>query len=172
MKEKRRKIEVVPYNPAWPKEFSRLKKTLSEHLGDLILGIEHVGSTSVPGLAAKPIIDIDIVVEKEKQKEVIASLEDLDYQHRGDLGIAGREAFKNPAGNTFMKHHLYVCPRESTSLKEHLTLRDYLRKNQAAREEYARLKQLLAVKYTYDIERYIEGKTELIRNILKKSLPE
>ncbi len=87
-------IQVVPYNEQWEREFFNLERVLTEALGDCILGIEHVGSTSVRGLSAKPIIDIDIVIENSHIfSKVCQELNDLGYIHEGDLGIKGREAF-------------------------------------------------------------------------------
>jgi GrpB-like predicted nucleotidyltransferase (UPF0157 family) len=94
-----RTIEVVDYDPRWPETFAHLRSPILTALGDLAVAVEHVGSTSVPGLAAKPVIDISIVVpEKSDVPTGISRLAILGYVHRGDLGIEGREAFANPSG--------------------------------------------------------------------------
>jgi GrpB-like predicted nucleotidyltransferase (UPF0157 family) len=105
-------VVVVDYNPTWPAIFEQLRSSLWPAVSDVALAIEHVGSTAVPGLAAKPIIDISIVVPSAR--EVLLAIERLaalGYRHLGDLGIAGREAFRAPEG--LPGHNLYVCPQES-----------------------------------------------------------
>ena len=105
-----RRIKVVDYDPCWPKTFERLRSRILTALRDVALSVEHVGSTSVPGLAAKPIIDISIVVAERSDVETgISRLATLGYVHRGDLGIDRREAFANPDG--LPMHNLYLCPR-------------------------------------------------------------
>ena len=98
--------------------FCEIKSEIQEALDQLALAIEHVGSTSVHGLSAKPIIDIDVVIKDYSMLDaVISALERIDYHHEGNLGIAGREAFKYEGKTHLRKHHLYVCPRDSEELK-------------------------------------------------------
>lgn len=171
MAEKTRTIEIMPYNPEWKTEFKKIKMMLEGYIGDLTLRIEHVGSTSVEGLAAKPIIDIDVVIESyDILPNIIQRLEKEGYQHQGNLGIEGREAFQRTYKDDFMKYHLYVCPMNSKGYLEHIALRDYLSSNQAARQEYEELKYRLAENYRYDIDRYCEGKTNFIKRTLEKTL--
>jgi len=169
------KIIVVDYDPKWAAQFNELRNLLSGYVKDDIISIEHVGSTSVVGLKAKPIIDLDIIVADEKcMKKVIAQLAKLGYEHIGDLGVTGREAFKRPdeniltdgTGRKWFEHHLYVCQTGSVGLRNHLALRDHLRQYPAKVLEYSNLKTHLAEKYPYDIDAYIEGKTDFITNIL------
>src|SRR5271168_241502 len=102
-------VIVVDYDLQWAEVFAELRSTLAAALGGLAVAIEHVGSTAVPGLPAKPIIDIDVVVPSPaKVPEAIARLATIGYVHQGDLGIAGREAFASPPNTP--AHHLYVCP--------------------------------------------------------------
>jgi GrpB-like predicted nucleotidyltransferase (UPF0157 family) len=118
-------VIIVDYDPHWPDLFKELRAPVVAELGDLAVGVEHVGSTAVPGLAAKPIIDMDVVVPSVADiPEAIRRLAVLGYVHRGDLGIAGREAFTSPAGKP--RHHLYVCSLGSEELRRHRSLRDYL----------------------------------------------
>ena len=99
---------VVDYDPAWPATFARLRERVVEALGPLALAVEHVGSTAVPGLAAKPIVDLDVVIaHRSDLPEVVRRLRPLGYRHEGDLGVTGREAFTTPGG--LPAHHLYVC---------------------------------------------------------------
>ena len=136
---------------------------------DLALRIEHVGSTSVEGLAAKPIIDIDVVIrDRTVLPEVISALGRIGYTHEGDLGIPGREAFKYEGKDHLKKHHLYVCAQDSEELKRHLAFRDYLRSHPEAASEYGRIKEEGAALYPYDIDRYIEHKSPFIENVYKQ----
>ena len=166
-----RRIEVVPYDPAWKTAFESLKAMLNGILGDLVIAIEHVGSTSVEGLAAKPIIDIDVVMESYAVfPDIVTRLAEAGFKHRGDLGIAGREAFKRTFDDGFMTYHLYVCPKGGEELTRHIALRDYLRTHPDARDEYGALKMANAEKYRYDIDGYIEAKGPFIRGIMEKTI--
>jgi len=167
-----RRITVAPYDPGWADEFERIKKELMQELmpalSGVVLAAEHVGSTSVPGLYAKPIIDIDIVIETGMFDRVKARLESAGYFHVGDLGIAGREAFKYENKPHLMEHHLYVCEKDAAELKRHLALRDFLRQNQEYREKYSRIKIEMAKKYPNDIDGYMDGKQPVILEIYEK----
>ncbi len=160
-------IIVTDYDAAWPQSFEQIRAYLWPAVQDIASTIEHVGSTSVPGLAAKPIIDIDIVIpDATLIGEMVKRLEPLGYLHQGDLGIAGRDAFRQQ--NTLPKHHLYVCPAGSLGLQNHLIVRDYLRTHPEVRQAYGDLKKRLAVTFPTDIDRYIDGKTDLILAILQE----
>jgi GrpB-like predicted nucleotidyltransferase (UPF0157 family) len=160
------RIEVVDYDPSWPNTFVRLHSILWPALADVASSIEHVGSTAVPGLAAKPIIDISIVVPERSDVQMgISRLATLGYVHRGDLGIKEREAFANPDG--LPRHNLYLCPRDSVALANHLALRDYLRTHPEAVKEYSELKKHLAQRFPDDIDSYIDGKTTMVLIMLQ-----
>ncbi len=164
-----KKVIVVPYNPAWKDEFEILRTYLERALGNTIVDIEHVGSTSVNGLSAKPIIDLDVIIESHKNfEEVKCILEDLGYYHEGDLGITGREAFGYEDKKDFMAHHLYVCPKESLALKNHLSFRNYLRVNKEVRDRYSEVKEKAALEYLDDIDEYMKAKCHIINEIYKK----
>ena len=163
-----RTIIVVPYNSDWKNEFERIKNELTSVLSDLILTIEHVGSTSVPGLHAKPIIDIDIVIEIELFDKVKERLEKIGYFHVGNLGIEGREVFKYENKLHLMEHHLYVCDKDSDELKRHTALRNFLRNNKEYCDKYSAMKIKMANKYPHDIDNYIDGKQSTILEIYEK----
>ena len=165
----KKRVIVMPYNEEWKRAFSDIKKELDDALGDLALSIEHVGSTSVEGLSAKPIIDIDVVIEDiSKLESVIAALKKIGYRHEGDLGVPGREAFKYDGKEHLMKHHLYVCAKEAKELKRHLAFRDYLRTHADAVEAYGKVKEEGARLYPEDIDKYIEYKSPVIEDIYNK----
>ena len=160
-----RVIEVVDYDAEWPVRFARLRERIWPAVRDFALRIEHVGSTSVPGLAAKPVIDLDLVVPSRHEIPLaVARLASLGYTHQGDLGIPDREAFDTPCGE--IAHHQYVCPAESLALRNHLALRDHLRASASEVAAYSALKKRLACEFPHDIARYVEGKTEFILSIL------
>ena len=160
-----RTIEVVPYDPAWPSAFQRIRDSLLPALGRLCTGIEHVGSTSVPGLAAKPIIDLDVIISTRLVFPAVRdALHSIGYEHRGNLEIPGREAFLQPSG-TF-PHHLYVCSVDTPNLHDHLILRDTLRSRPDLRDRYAETKREMASLHPHDIDAYIDGKSALIAEIM------
>lgn len=171
MPEPTRVIEIVPHNPHWKKEFEKIKDMINSYIGDLIIKIEHVGSTSIEELSAKPIIDLDVVMDSyDVLPEIIERLEKVGYEYEGNFGVEGREAFKRPQEDGFMKYHLYVCPKDGKGYLEHIAFRDYLRQNEAARKEYEVLKINLAKKHKYDIDSYCDKKTEFVKSILNKTI--
>jgi GrpB-like predicted nucleotidyltransferase (UPF0157 family) len=158
-------VEVVAYDAAWPATFDAVRDRIAPVLGELAVGIEHVGSTAVPGLDAKPIVDVDVVIRDAGDFDAVAQrLATIGYLHLGDLGIVGREAFRAPAGSP--RHHLFVCASGSTALQAHLTLRDALRADPALAAAYGALKHELAVTFRHDRDSYTEGKTAFIRTVL------
>ena len=162
-----RRIIVVEYDPAWPATFDDLRARVWTVVGDLALAIEHMGSTAVPGLAAKPIIDMTVVVPSaEDVPQAIERLATLGYVHRGNLGIEGREVLRSlldlPA------HHLYVCPAGSLGLLNPLAVRDYLRTHPEVARAYGELKKSLAAEFPHDIDSYVSGKTDFILSILRE----
>lgn len=168
-------IIIVPYDEQWESEFLLLKRVLTDSLGELILRIEHVGSTSIKGMGAKPILDIDVVINDEFIfSEVVGKLYEIGYIHRGDLGIKGREAFACKDSNVpwgesirqWMEHHLYVCTKDNEELHRHLKFRNYLRGHLEVANEYEQLKIHLAKNAKSRLE-YTEAKSEFINKILE-----
>ena len=158
-------IIVVDYDLSWPHTFERLRAPIWRCIGEVATSIEHVGSTSVPGLAAKPVIDMTIVVPTAAaMRTVIDRLAVIGYRHQGDLGVPGREAFARPQGTP--DHHLYACVFGNDALRNHLAVRDYLRSNPSAARAYGTLKKQLAERFAGDIGGYVEGKTDFILAIL------
>jgi GrpB-like predicted nucleotidyltransferase (UPF0157 family) len=161
-------VVIVDYDPHWPELFEELRASVSAALGDLVIVVEHVGSTAVPGLAAKPIIDMDLVVPAASDiREAIVRLATLGYIHRGDLGIPGREAFISPAATP--KHHLYVCARDSGELRRHRSFRDYLLTHPDDARAYAEIKKAAALRFADDRAGYTEAKTSFVKAILQRA---
>ena len=159
-----KKVVVEPYDDVWEAAFERIKYEIETEIGDMILGIEHVGSTSVKGLSAKPCIDI-VIKDYSVFDELVGKLEAIGYVHEGDLGIKDREAFKYKDKTHLMKHHLYVCPQYSEELRRHLTFRDFLRGNNEAVKKYSLVKEKAAELFPDDIDQYIEYKAPCIEEL-------
>lgn len=164
-----RKITVQDYDPAWPGRFEQLRSHIWPTISDIATTIEHVGSTSVAGLAAKPIIDMTIVIHAAPQMpQLIDRLATIGYPHRGDQGVPGREAFARPDGTP--AHNLYACVHgNNLGLRNHLAIRDHLRCQPAAARSYGELKKDLARQFPNDIDAYVDGKTEFILKILAEA---
>jgi GrpB-like predicted nucleotidyltransferase (UPF0157 family) len=161
-------VIIQDYDPLWPQQFEALRSRIAAALGERAAAIEHVGSTAVPGLAAKPIIDIDVLLRSDADlPDVISRLELIGYKHQGDLGIAGREAFR--AFPDDLPHHLYVCPPASQEYSRHIAFRDYLRRHPEDANAYATLKRGLAKKFGADREAYNQAKSEFIADILRQA---
>ncbi len=158
---------VEDYDERWPGLFQGLKGKLWPRVKDVAIAIEHVGSTSVPGLAAKPVIDMDIIVSPPALRNAVQRVRGLGYAHKGNLGIEGREAFDAPEGP--IAHHLYVCSDGCLALRNHLLFRDHLRMNAEAREAYSNLKKSLAFQFGFSIEEYTRKKTEFILSALSQA---
>jgi GrpB-like predicted nucleotidyltransferase (UPF0157 family) len=158
-------VLIREYDPAWPECFAKLAARVNTALGSLVLTVEHIGSTSVPGLAAKPIIDLDVVLASPTDlPETIRHLSGIGYAHEGDLGIAGREAFHWPPSEP--RHHLYVLCAAAKELRRHLAFRDALRSNGDLRYKYSALKRLLVERYRDDRDSYTEGKSAFIASVV------
>jgi GrpB-like predicted nucleotidyltransferase (UPF0157 family)/RimJ/RimL family protein N-acetyltransferase len=161
-------VVVEQYNPEWPRMFQQLKSELEELLqGVNYISIEHVGSTSVPGLAAKPIIDCDIIATSMNvQPAIDALVTNGKYSYLGELGIEGRHVVKGP--NHQLRRNIYICLDGIAQTRNHLGLRDTLRSNPELRDEYARMKLDLAAAGTNIID-YVEAKGVVVQKILKAS---
>jgi GrpB-like predicted nucleotidyltransferase (UPF0157 family) len=160
----------VPYNPDWPHQFTALKTELEQALvGTSYTSIEHVGSTSVPGLTAKPVIDIDIIIPSRSDLQAVADAltAKLSYENLGEMGIPDRYAFRRHGASP--KRNLYVCAEGSVSLRNHLGLREVLRRDEKLREEYGNVKMKLVEGGVKDIDEYIEGKSEVLQRVLRES---
>jgi len=161
-------VDVVPYRAEWPRLFARLASDLRRALrGVGSASVEHAGSTSVPGLAAKPILDVDVVVDAEDTTAAVAALESIGYVHRGDLGVAGREAFRAPDEDP--RRNVYVCTAGTLNVRNHLAVREVLRRRDDLREEYAAVKMALAADPGMDIDTYIARKSAVLQKVLAES---
>ena len=161
-------VRVAPYDQAWPRLFAAESARLHDALGGLPLVLEHTGSTSVPGLPAKPVLDILAgVAAHDPLAPYVAALVDAGYVHRGEQGIPGREFFRRGEPRAY---HIHLTHVGSSFWRDHLAFRDYLRAHAEVRDEYARLKQELAVRFPADREAYIEHKGPFVRRVLDHAL--
>jgi GrpB-like predicted nucleotidyltransferase (UPF0157 family) len=162
-------VVIQNYDPLWPQIFEMLRSRIAVALDGLAASIDHVGSTAVPGLAAKPVIDIDVVLRSAPDLPlVIGRLADLGYEHRGDLGVLGREAFRAKPDD--FSHHLYVCPPDSPEYRRHIAFRNHLRAHADDANAYASLKRKLAIQFGTDREGYNQAKSKFVETILQRTL--
>ena len=161
-----KRVIVVPYDKTWTSAFEEIKKEIESSVGDLIIGIEHVGSTSVEGMSAKPIIDLDIIIKDYSTFDaLVEKLNAIGYIHEGNLGIKDREAFKYTDKPHLQQHHLYVCPQQSEELRRHITFREFLRSNPEAVRRYSTVKDKAAQLFPDDIDKYIDYKSHCIEEL-------
>jgi GrpB-like predicted nucleotidyltransferase (UPF0157 family) len=164
------KVEVVDYTPSWAEKYQQEAQKIRRILGENLAEIYHIGSTAVPGLKAKPIIDIMPVVYdlcQVDQKNI--EFEKLGYECMGEFGIVGRRYFRK--GKENRTHQIHVFAAESDAdIRRHLAVRDYLRAFQETAREYGLLKEKLAKKYPQDIEGYCDGKDAFVKKLEKEAL--
>ena len=172
-------VEIVDYNPRWPSLFEEEKARILDAIGNWLADSQHVGSTAVPGLAAKPIIDIALGLRNLSDGErCIAPLQALGYEYLGEAGIPGRLFFRKltdrpDAGQTYdgvsRTHHIHMYETKHQEWAWHLVFRDYLREHEDVARQYADLKKRLAAEFGRDLEVYAEAKSEFVRSVLAKA---
>jgi GrpB-like predicted nucleotidyltransferase (UPF0157 family) len=159
---------VMPYDPRWPGLFHQLRDRVDAALAGVAHVTEHVGSTAVPGLDAKPVIDLDVVVPDDAaQQAAVEALAAAGWQPQGNLGIAGREAFLPLAGTVY--HHLYAVVAGSPPHRDHIDLRDFLRTHPVEAARYSSLKRELAALLRTDRTAYTDGKAAMISDLLQQA---
>jgi GrpB-like predicted nucleotidyltransferase (UPF0157 family) len=165
-----REFRIAPYDPVWPRDYEAEADRIARACRDLPLRIEHVGSTAVPGLSAKPIIDILVGVPPRATREpYIAAIRGLGYDHRGALGIPGRNYFRRGSPRT---HHIHLVNWSSALWRDHLLFRDWLRAHESVATEYAVLKRELHAIHADNRERYTESKGPFIKAVLRQASKE
>ncbi len=164
-------VKLVPYSSEWKRLFAEEERVLRASIGAYVMDIQHVGSTAIPGLEAKPIIDIAVAVRRlEDVEKCIEPLERLGYEYKGDEGHPGRFFFAK-GGPSRRTHYVHVVEWNSDSWKNLLLFRDYLRQHKEAAEEYAKLKRELARKSQGNRAFYTPGKAEFIESVLSRAFP-
>lgn len=161
-------VALKPYNATWPALFERERRALAESLGGGVLAIEHIGSTSVPGLAAKPIIDIAIAVESfDEAVALVAPMVDNGYVYRGENGIPRRHFFCKGSPRT---HHVHMFEIASDNWRRHLVFRDALRCDPLLASRYESIKRELARLYHTDVDSYTNGKSDFIAEVERRAI--
>ncbi|MDN4606173.1 GrpB family protein [Sporosarcina highlanderae] len=164
-----RKVEVVPFSEGWVLGFEKEAAKLLEIFGAEILEIHHIGSTSVHGLSAKPIIDIMPVVKDISQVgRYNNSMATIGYEAKGENGIRGRRYFQK--GGNERTHHVHIYGEGSLEIDRHLAFRNFLRVHPERSRVYGELKEKLSMRFPYDIESYIKGKEQLASEIEREAI--
>ena len=165
-----RDVIVVAYDPQWPARFAEEAARLAPVFGRELITIHHIGSTSIPGMAAKPIIDMMPVVQQIAAVDALNPvMESLDYEARGEYGIPGRRYFVKGQGAQ-RSHHVHVFAVDHPDVARHLNFRDFLIAHPTEAAAYASLKQALARQFPYDMEAYIAGKDGFIKEIDRRAV--
>ena len=163
-----RLITVEEYTESWVEEYKAEAERLREVFGELLVGIHHIGSTSVPGLAAKPVIDFLVeAADIDRVDELNDRMLKLGYEARGEYGIPSRRFF--PKGGNQRSHHVHVFPVGHHRVKDHLLFRDYLRAFPEEARAYEKLKRSLADEFPHDIDGYCDGKDEFIKELNRRA---
>jgi GrpB-like predicted nucleotidyltransferase (UPF0157 family) len=169
-------ITLADYDPRWPALFEEERALIQEAIGDWIIAIEHVGSTSIPGIAAKPVIDIGVGLRDIGESyKTIFPMAKLRYRCMGEGGIPDRLYFKKPDDSQSLRvpggvprtHQIHMYETSNPEWERHLAFRDYLRAYPDARDEYEALKRRLAVEHASDIERYADAKSDFVERIIR-----
>ncbi|MCK4575876.1 GrpB family protein [candidate division WOR-3 bacterium] len=165
---KRGTLELVQYDPEWELFFDSEKKRIEKSIGKFIIAIEHIGSTSIKDMCAKPIIDIAIGLEKyDDGFECVGSLKDIGYLYLGEYGISERHYFRTDSD--IVKCHIHMYEISNKEYRNHILFRDYLRSHKEDAKKYALLKHDLTQTFGNDREKYTEAKTKFINNTSKKA---
>ncbi|MGY5863772.1 MAG: GrpB family protein [Candidatus Thorarchaeota archaeon] len=166
-----REVKIVSYDGQWPKLYQREVTRLHNVLGREIVSAHHIGSTAIPGMSAKPIIDILLEVKSiSKFDDYNDEMIGLGYNPRGELGIPGRRYFSRDEDVDVRTHHVHAFQSGNIGIERHLAFRDYMITHSDAAREYAHLKMKLARAFQWDIAGYCEGKESFVDDIEKKAI--
>ena len=162
---------MVPYDPRWAASFEHSAREVKAALGQNLLAIHHIGSTSIPGIHAEPIIDMLAVARDLRRIDDCADrMQQIGYEAMGEFGIGGRRYFRRDNSAGVRTEQVHVFAAESPHVVRHLAFRDFLRSHPKLAQEYSQLKQQLAAEYPVDIEAYMDGKDPFIRQAEAKAL--
>ena len=165
------RIQVVAHDPAWRGEFEAEARNITRALGDHVVRLHHIGSTAIPGIFAKPIIDflmeVENIVELDDRSSV---MEELGYEAMGEFGIPGRRYFRKDNASGVRTHQVHAFEADSTGVERHLAFRDYMIAHPVEAQAYGDLKQKLAKEHPDDIEAYMDGKDPFIKEYETKAI--
>ena len=166
-----RRVSVVPHDPAWHQNFEIESKQIARALGDIVLSLHHIGSTAIPGIFAKPIIDILLIVDNINHLDDKSSaMEQLGYEAMGEFGITGRRFFRKEDASGIRTHHVHAFQAGSPEFERHLAFRDFLLAHPLGAQAYSTLKQKLAQEHPDDIDAYMDGKDTFIKEHEAKAI--
>lgn len=166
-----RKVEVVPYDPRWARAAEDEIARITAALGDLVVRIHPIGSTSIPGIHAKPILDLLPVVRDLRaldEKNVV--MEALGYECMGEFGIPGRRYFRKDDANGTRTHNVHAFVEGCPDIERHLVFRDFMKSHPEEARAYSELKQRLAAAHPTDIEAYMAGKDAFVKDMQTRAL--
>ena len=165
------RIQVVAHDPAWRGEFEAEARRITRALGDLVVRLHHIGSTAIPGIFAKPVIDllmeVDDIVELDDRSSF---MEDLGYEAMGEFGIPGRRYFRKNNASSVRTHQVHAFEVDGTEVERHLAFRDYMIAHPEEAQAYGDLKRKLAQEHPDDIEAYMDGKDPFIKEYEAKAI--
>ena len=165
---KRGVVVLRTHNPLWGELFKQEKELISSVIADFLIDIQHIGSTVIPNIVAKPIIDIAVAIDSiDNIEKIIPPLENIGFIYRGEQGIPDRHLFVKGGEN--VRTHLHVMQKGHYEWDKHILFRDYLKKHPNDAKQYSELKQKLFLKYGNDREKYTDSKSDFIQNIIKKA---
>lgn len=161
-----KRVEVVPPNPDWPQQFAQAAQEIATILGDRVVQIHHIGSTSIPGIYAKPIIDLLVEVDDIDAVDAFnGAMAAIGYEALGEFGIPGRRYFRRDDADGFRTHNAHTFATHSPEVERHLTFRDFMIAHPDHAHAYSALKQRLAAQFPTDIEGYMDGKDSFIKDM-------
>jgi GrpB-like predicted nucleotidyltransferase (UPF0157 family) len=164
-------IQVVPHDPAWRGQFENEAERIAAALGEIVVRLHHIGSTAIPGIGAKPIIDMLLEVRQiARLDDRRSALEALGYEGLGEFGIRGRRYFRKNDAAGVRTHQIHAFAAGSQEIERHLAFRDYMIAHYTAAQAYSALKQQLAQAHPDDLQAYMEGKNAFIKEHEAKAL--
>jgi len=164
----KRRVGVVSYNPNWKDMCKEESEKIKNILNDIIVDIHHIGSTAIPGIKAKPVIDILVEVKDIGAVDQYNNkMEELGYEVMGEYGIPKRRFFRKGGNNR--THHIHIFQVGNEEIERHINFKEYLIAHPDKAREYSKLKEKLTNKYTYDVENYTNGKSDFIKEIDRKA---
>jgi GrpB-like predicted nucleotidyltransferase (UPF0157 family) len=165
-----RKVEVVPHNPQWRDAFAAEAKHVAAALGENVVAIHHIGSTAIPNIYAKPVIDLLVevrdITEVDGQR---AAMESLGYEVLGEYGIPGRRYFRKDNQAGVRTHHIHAFAAGSAEVVRHLAFRDYMIAHPGEAQRYSELKRKLAAEHPQSMDGYMDGKDDFIKAIDRRA---
>jgi GrpB-like predicted nucleotidyltransferase (UPF0157 family) len=165
-----RKVEVVPHDPQWRDAFEAEAKHVVAALGENVVAIHHIGSTAIPNIYAKPVIDLLVEVRDITEVDGQSSaMESLGYEVMGEYGIPGRRYFRKDNQEGIRTHHIHAFEAGSAEVERHLAFRDYMIAHHGDAQRYSELKKKLAEEHPQSIDGYMDGKDSFIKEMNRRA---